>query len=255
MRLLFLLIFLVSTQFAFADANKLTIGTIAYGPPFETLADDKDHLNGFDIDLMQTICKRLQYDCQFKAMQFTELFPSLSANKIDLAMAAITITPERSASFLFSMPYLGSSAQFLAKSSSGINSLAEVKGKRVGIELGTIFTSVANEHFKDLVTLVSYKNQQDMMQALENDKVDLVLWDSATSIYWAANNNNLFKLVGPPIPMGYGYGIMANLNRGDLINKINGVLDQLEKDGTYLKIYSLYFTNMTQPPKLSSVDE
>ena len=242
MRLLVLILTLFFNQLLFAQ--KLIIGTLAFYPPFVTLAD-KQHFYGFDIDIMQEICKRLQTECTFKAIQFSELFPSLAAKKIDLAVAGITITPERSASYLFSLPYLTSGAQFMTKASSALNNLEDIKGKKVGVVLGTIFSATVHDLFKESVTTIEYKNQQEQMQALDNEQIDAVLFDAASAGYWTANNNNLFKLVGPNIPSGYGYGIMTTNDNGALISKINLILENMEKDGSYLKIYSNYFGNMT----------
>ncbi|HAT9397002.1 TPA: transporter substrate-binding domain-containing protein, partial [Legionella pneumophila subsp. pneumophila] len=40
---------------------------------------------------------------------------------------------------------------------------------------------------------------------------------------------------------GSGYGIIALKNQSALIDKINHILLEMEKDGSYLRIYNEYF--------------
>ncbi|RYW67113.1 ABC transporter substrate-binding protein, partial [Legionella pneumophila] len=49
------------------------------------------------------------------------------------------------------------------------------------------------------------------------------------------------KLIGDKIPIGSGYGIIALKNQSALIDKINHILLEMEKDGSYLRIYNEYF--------------
>jgi ABC-type amino acid transport substrate-binding protein len=90
------------------------IGRTTQNPPFSSLADQKDHFYGFDIDIMGEICGRLQLKCKYKPLLFNELFTEIAAKKIDLAIAAIIITPNRQ-QFLFSLPYLKSYARFITQ--------------------------------------------------------------------------------------------------------------------------------------------
>ncbi|BCA93834.1 hypothetical protein TUM19329_01950 [Legionella antarctica] len=69
---------------------------------------------------------------------------------------------------------------------------------------------------------------------------------SITSLATLSVNNAIqqFKLVGQKILMGEGYGIMALKSNALLIQQINKSLLDMEADGTYLKIYNQYFSNL-----------
>ncbi|KTD43787.1 transporter substrate-binding domain-containing protein [Legionella oakridgensis] len=128
MKTLVLLITLFTAPYLLAKT--LTIGSAPLNPPFETLASQPNHFFGFDIDLMIEICKRINLQCDFIPMPFDNLFSSIQERKIDLAIAAITITPAREAEFLFSLPYLESNGHFLALRKSAINTPEEIAGKK-----------------------------------------------------------------------------------------------------------------------------
>lgn len=242
MRLFLIILTFLVNNIVFGQA--ITIGTLNYDPPFGMAADQQGHFYGFEIDLMMTICKNAKLECQFKGMDFTDLFTELLARRIDLSLGAISITQDRRQNFLFSLPYLESSGQFMAKKSSSMTNLDSIRSQRVGIESGTLFKSFIQQRFGNQVSVTEFKNQQDLLNALGDDKVDLVLVDTGTAQYWVVNNSRTFKTVGPKFTVGTGYGIMANTNQTLLINRINNALLQIQNDGTYLKLYNRYFSNM-----------
>ena len=241
MKQLFLLSLLLIMPISFAKT--LIIGTTSQNPPFNSLADQKDDFYGFDIDLMGEICQRIKTPCKFTPVVFNDLFTEIAQNKIDLAIAGIIITLDRQQQFLFSLPYLESSAQFMVKQQSSINSPNNLENKNVGARLGTPFAKVALNIYKNNVHIKEYPDIGELLNGLNSGDVDAVLMDAEAAKNWVANNNNLYKTVGSPIPVGNGYGIMANKDNSKLIAQINQALLHLEADGTYLKLYGRYFNN------------
>ncbi len=225
------------------QAQALLIGTLAYNPPFEARADQQNDFVGFDIDIMTELCQRIQMECQFVPVNFEELFIQIIAYKIDLAIGGITITSARQEDFLFSLPYLLSSGQLITTANSPINTLADIQGKKIGVVRGSVAQTLLMQHFKESNSvLVPYSTLVEAFQALSTQKTDLVIADQATVNYWVTNNNGLYKLIGKPIYLGLSYGIMANKSATALIQQINTALLAMEKDGSYLKIYSRYFS-------------
>nr|WP_319777196.1 transporter substrate-binding domain-containing protein [uncultured Sphaerochaeta sp.] len=82
----------------------LIIGTCPDYEPFEFL-DDNDELTGFDIDVMNEIASRNNYQITWIQMNFEDLFSEIAKGNIDAAIAGITVTDEREQYFLFSTPY------------------------------------------------------------------------------------------------------------------------------------------------------
>lgn len=239
-QLVFLILLLV---LPLTYAKELIIGTTAQNPPFNSIADQNDHFYGFDIDVMGEICLQLKMECKFKPILFNNLFTAIAANKIDLAIAAIIITPYRQQQFLFSLPYLESNAQFLTKRESKLNNPLGIENKTIGTRLGTPFADLAREVYKNKINIIEYPDIAELLNGLNNNKVDAVLMDAEAAKNWVSNNSDLYKLIGTQMPIGNGYGIMANPTETQLITQINQILLNMEADGAYLKIYSRYFTN------------
>ena len=129
----------------------------------------------------------------------------------------------------------------MSKKSSVINQPADLVHKKIGVRLGTPFKSLALSIYKNQVDVIEYPHTPKLLDALSNNKIDAVLMDAPAVRIWVANNGNLFKSVGSNIPIGKGYGIMANKDQDKLIDQINQALLDMEADGTYLQIYNNYF--------------
>ncbi|QMT60131.1 transporter substrate-binding domain-containing protein [Legionella sp. PC997] len=220
-------------------AQSVLIGTSDSGPPFKMLLKDKAHFYGFEIDLMGEICQRAQLDCHFTSIPFKDLFNQLEQGQIDLAIGSIVITPEREKKFLFSLPYLIGGGQYATKSSSAVKEINDIVGKIVGIERGTIFKAWIASQFGDAAQIQEYNTLNEALQALNNEEVDVVMFDKGVVEFWLANSSGQLRVVGAPT--GAGYGVMANKNHEALIDTINKYLIELENDGTYLKLYRRYF--------------
>ena len=232
--------------FSFTNAEPLRVGSLAYDPPFAVEADKQGHFFGFEIDIMLEVCRRIQANCSFLPLTFPEIFTSLMANQIDLGLASISITEDRQQTFLFSTPYLTSSVRFIALAKSAINNESNLIGKKVGAVRGSIFKSVVLAKLGNDVRIIEYPTLLEELQALSNKEVDGIIADTGTAKYWVATNSAMLKLVGQPINVGIGYGIMTTKTKAALIARINNALFAMEKDGTYLKIYNRYFLNLTQ---------
>lgn len=236
LRLLFVFLIVLTAEL---KAQSLAIGIVAYDPPFSMNAD-KNHFFGFDVELITELCKQIKAQCQLKPMLFDELFTELKASKIDLGIAAITITNERQKTFLFSLPYLASAARFMTTKNDSITSLEQLNNRSIGIIRGSLFKKHITQKFKTN-TVREYPSTNQLITALNQQEVDALLMDDFSADYWIANNNTLLKGLGKPFSVGIGYGIMAKMDSKMLMNQINQALKHIEKNGFYLSLYQKYF--------------
>jgi ABC-type amino acid transport substrate-binding protein len=220
-------------------AERLVIGTSPFDPPMEIQTAKNNMFSGFEIDLVNEVCRRIQATCVFEPMSFEDIMKAVSAGKVDLGMDGFFITPERMKQYLFTQPYLQTKAQLLSLRDPQINA-ATINGRTVGVEKGTVFKELLLKLYAN-IDVVEYDNQQEILEALSDGKIDLVMLDFIGATYWVNNSQGGFQLVGAPMPFGFGYGIMANFNKAALISRINKALEDIENDGTYLAIYSRYF--------------
>lgn len=234
------ILFLFSSFFAAnVFGQQLVVGTINSDPPFE-FQDESNNLSGFDIDIMHELCKRTGNECAFKTFKFHQLFEALEQGEIDLAIAAIVITPERRKQLLFSLPYKGNHQQFFTLSSSDLKDPAQLRDKTIGIYKGAPEEEFVSTLFNKHINIKLYESVNDLLDALKSKQVDAIVLEYHRARYWLSSTSG-FKLLGHEFRAGEGYGIAARLGSEHLIQQINSELERMESDGTYLHIYDLYF--------------
>ena len=240
MKMKFVLILLIFFS-TVSLAEPLVIGTHHFYPPFVEQDDKNGDFSGFDIDLMKAICKKINKQCIFKGMNFVDLLPALETGKVDLTIGAISITVRRKYKYLFSYPYLASYVQYIALSSNPIQSSKNIQDITVGMLEGTISRQILKAAHGNKITVKPYISLDNLIADLKNKEIELALIDGFTSDYWISASEGTLKTVGDAIRVGNGYGIAALPDKQQLMQSINQAIVDLEKEGTYLRIYENYF--------------
>ena len=94
-----------SKKYALVKDGTLTVGTAAEYAPFEYKDDNGDY-QGFDLELIKAVADKLGLETKYVNNDFDTLVPGVaSGTKYDVAIAAITDTPEREKEVAFSDAY------------------------------------------------------------------------------------------------------------------------------------------------------
>ncbi len=99
------------------------------------------------------------------------------------------ITPERSKQVAFTDPYYANSAVVIAKKGA-FSSLADLKGKRIGMENGTTHQKYLQDKHPEVKT-VAYDSYQNAIIDLKNGRIDGVFGDTAVVNEWLKTNPQL----------------------------------------------------------------
>ena len=217
--------------------KQLIVATDTAFVPFEFKQGDK--YVGFDIDLWDAIAKDLKLDYKLQPMEFNGILPGLQTKNIDVALAGMTITDERKKAVDFSDGYYDAGLSVLVAQNSTITGVTDLKGKHVAIKTGTAGAEYAKQNLKDS-TLHEFPSDSNAYMELTTGRVDAVIHDSPTEMYYANNaGKGKVKVVGTPIN-AKPYGI-AFPKGSPLIADVNKELAKLKSDGTYNKIYKKWF--------------
>jgi Bacterial extracellular solute-binding proteins, family 3. len=211
----------------------LKMGTSADFPPFES-RDEKGNFVGFDIDLAQTIADELGYKLEITDMKFEGLISALQFGKVDMVLAGMSATADRKENVDFSKEYHRSSEMFLTKADSPVHSLEELKGKTVGVQLGTIQEEGADK-LKDKYGFKVKKvdDASVLIMELLSGKIDVAYMDKQVATGYAEEHG----LHGFDDPTSSSPGMAIAFPKGsDLVDQVNEVLDQLEKNGELQKL-------------------
>src|SRR5690554_4633904 len=86
-----------------AKADRLVVATDTAFVPFEFMQDGE--YVGFDIDMWKIISDELDLEYELRPMDFNGIIPGLQTGQIDVALAGITIRPDRAEVIDFSDGY------------------------------------------------------------------------------------------------------------------------------------------------------
>ncbi|MDR3503985.1 MAG: transporter substrate-binding domain-containing protein [Legionella sp.] len=225
----------------FAYGAKVEVGVLRFVPPFASEVGHTGQFYGFCIELMNEICKRTGNACEYKATDVDKQLAALRLGKVDVAFlpAPVVLTPNED--YLYSLPYLPSQSQFMILNGNNtIHSIDDIRGKKIGVLKSNNLKNTVLRKFTAPDHVIEYDGINGLVSGITSGQVDALLLNSSVSKYVINNVQNL-KMIGKPIDIGMGYGIVALKKNAQLINKINAALLQMESDGTYEIIYKKYF--------------
>jgi lysine/arginine/ornithine transport system substrate-binding protein len=225
------------------DWTTVRFGVDASYAPFESKAPD-GKLVGFDIDLGNEICKRMNAKCVWVEQDFDGMIPGLKAKKFDGVLSSMTITPQREEQIAFSAKLFNTPTRLVAKKGTSFQPTADsLKGKSVGVEQGTIQETYAKENWAPKgVNVVPYQNQDQVYADLISGRLDAALQDEVQADlgFLKTPRGAGFQFAGKEIPTGAA-AIGLRKEDTDLKAKIDKAIAEMIKDGTYKKIEAKYF--------------
>ncbi|TGE33919.1 basic amino acid ABC transporter substrate-binding protein [Desulfosporosinus sp. Sb-LF] len=221
-----------------APAEKiLKVGSdIAYAP-FEFM-DEKQQPTGFDIELINALGADMGYKVKIETSAFDGLIAALQAGKYDAIISAMTITDDRAKTVQFSDKYFKSSQYIAMKKGANFKTLADLKGKKVGVQLNTTGQFAVE---KIGVETKKYDTTPDALNDLLNGGVDAVVADAPVVLWFQAQNANAqIDSVDADSGLEY-YGIAMKSGNTELAGKMNASLKKLMDNGQYNNIYKKWF--------------
>jgi polar amino acid transport system substrate-binding protein len=219
-----------------------SVGTDATFAPFESLNNNKEVV-GFDADLIKAIAQKSGLKIKLVNTPWEGLFAGLNTGDRDIVIAAVTITPERKASMDFSEPYFEAKQLIIVRDGSKVTKLADLKGKKVGVQTGTTGDTVAQKAFgKTSADIRRYENIVLALTELRAGGIEAVVADNGVVNNYLTNNKNTkLKTIDDSSFGKEYYGIAVKKGNKALLDQLNKGLAATKADGTYQKIYQQYF--------------
>lgn len=225
------------------DRATLTLGTATNYPPFE-YRDERLNANeivGFDIAIARYIAQRLGYTVTLRDMNFSELIPALQAGQLDWAMAAITPTPERQEKVAFSDVYFESQNTIVSRQSQPLTQTADLAGKRVGAQLGSIQAAYAQKLAATMpdITLISHQRISQLIQALRQAEIDAaIIEDKIAEVYLEDDPTLTVSIIPNVEPMGSAIAFPKN---SELVDEVNRILQEMRDNGELDRLIRQWF--------------
>ncbi|MFM2484786.1 transporter substrate-binding domain-containing protein [Celerinatantimonas yamalensis] len=227
----------------YASNGILRFATEASYPPFESI-NHQHQFTGFDIELVQALCRQMQTHCVFTNHSFDSLLASIEFGRYDAAISAIDITPERAKRVAFSAPYLTNGAVFLIHKDS-FQHQYQLRKKVIAVQNGSSEQQYLLDHYVAYgAVVVPYASYQMALEDLLGGKVDSVFVDSAVALDWI-KKHPAYEVLGKTVIdndyFGAGFGIAVNQQDTELQARLNKALKAIKASGEYQKIFNQYF--------------
>lgn len=222
---------------ALAD-GVLTVGTNAEFPPFEYV-DDNGEPDGFDMALIKAIGEKLGVEVVIDNMEFASLVSSIGS-KIDVAIAGMTVTPERQETVNFSDSYYEAVQYVILPADSEIATADDLVGKTIGVQLGTTGDFIASD-IAD-TTVSQYNKAVDAVNDLINGRVDCVIVDKNPALVFEAKfEGQVVAVDGAQFAFEpEEYAIAMPKDDAALAEQINAALEEIKADGTFDELVKTY---------------
>lgn len=227
-----------STLEAIKERGQLVVATSPDYAPFEftALIDGKDQVVGADMALAQAIADDLGVELVISPMSFDNVLTSLKAGKADMALSALSYSPERAKNFAFSTPYYQATNAILVRSdqAGSYQSLADLSGQTVAVLKGTIEEGLAKEQLPDS-QLVALPLMGEAVKELKAGQVDaLVLETPVAEGYLAQNPDLALSNLSLVVADDNAMSVVLPKDQEELMAQVNKVIASVDY-GTFLQ--------------------
>lgn len=226
------------------QAKVIKIGMSGGYYPY-TFKDKDNKLSGFEVDVWNEIGKRTGYKPEFVAASFSGLFGMLDTGKIDTIANEITITDKRKEKYIFANPYVYSGAQMMVKKGNeSIKTLADLKGKKIGVSLGSNYEQIIKDYDKNNeIKVVTYDNDGGMRQDVSLGRIDAMMDDKVSALAVVQENKLPLQLAGKDVqPLENAFPFIKKDENKVIVEKVNKALEDMRADGTLEKISKKWVT-------------
>jgi len=219
----------------------LRIGTEGAYPPFN-MVDENGNLHGFDIDISNALCERIERECTFVKQDWDGIIPGLLAGKYDIIVASMSITEERKQAVDFTDKYYTNKLQFIAAKDKDLTITPEgMAGLAAGAQRATVSAQWVEENMPD-VDIKLYDTQENAYLDLASGRIDTVIADVLVNYEWLNSEAGAgFEFKGEPVFDNDVIGIALRKGDDALREELNAAIKAIVADGTYAEINAKYF--------------
>ncbi|WP_428606847.1 substrate-binding periplasmic protein [Sedimenticola sp.] len=204
-------------------------------------------LHGFNVDIVNEICRRLQRECLLQVRRFPAVLPEIESGGADIGVANHLKTPERAARVAFSIPYWRSTSSFVAPLSLSPNDMdLTLANQPICVIKGTRQQAYLQQvHHVDSQRLITTTSTKELEEKVVNGACRIALLPTLQILtFLQSEPGSRFTFYGPSIDsngLGGNVHIIVRPDRPQLLKQVNEALSQMIADGTHERITQRYF--------------
>ena len=222
---------------------RLGLDSSNYEPFYSRSADGK--WTGWEIEIGDALCAAMEEECVWVPIAWDGIIPALTAKKIDAILGSMSITDERKKTINFSDKYYNTPAALIAPKGLAIESVDDLKGKKIGVQVSSTHSNYAEKYLSDGIEVKIYQDFNDHNQDLFAGRVDAIVADSLALAPFLESAEGACCEIKMELndEEVFGIGVGAGIRKDDteLLAKFNAAIAKIRADGTYDEIAKKYF--------------
>ncbi|MFD2445982.1 transporter substrate-binding domain-containing protein [Bacillus sp. CGMCC 1.16607] len=225
------------------EKKVIVMGTSADYPPFEYIDTAKgEEIIGFDVDIAKSLADKLGYEVQIKDMEFSGLISALENGQVDFVLSGMTPTEERKKSVDFSDVYYTAHHMIVSSKDSGIKSIDDLKGKTVGVQLGSIQEEKATEMAKTIDFKIENRNRiPELIQEIKAGRFDAAIIEDTVANGYFKKNKDIEGFTIEDAAAEEAGSAIAFPKNSDLTEDFNTALNEMIENGELDKLVVKWF--------------
>ncbi len=223
--------------FTTVEEGKLHMSTNAAFPPYEMTTDDGG-FEGIDVEVAEAIAKKLGLELVVDDMAFNNALLAVQNGESDIAMAAITVKPDRLEVMDFSETYATGIQVVIVKEGSPIATIDDLaNADKIGCQADTTgYDYCSGDYGEDHV--IAYDTGALAVMDLMAGTIDAVVIDNGPAEAYVAANDGLKILDTEYANEDYAIGFQKGNTA--LVEAVNAAIAELKADGTFQGIVDKY---------------
>lgn len=221
------------------ETNKLIIATEGLWEPW-TYLDENNKLVGYDVEIGEKIAEKLKVEVEFVTGDFTGFLSGLDNGQYDLVINGIDITEERKAKYDFSETYAYSVMYLIvAQDNNDINSLEDLKGKKITNSLGSSYAKLGEDNG---ATNVGGETFSDTMENILNGYADASINSADTyGMYISKHPEAKVKVVQKIDPLDVAIPFVKGEYNDSFREAIDKIIIEMKQTGELQELSQKYF--------------
>ncbi|MFT3716233.1 MAG: glutamate ABC transporter substrate-binding protein [Gordonia sp. (in: high G+C Gram-positive bacteria)] len=240
-----------STMERIFQRGRLVVGTDIGSNPLSFRDPISGDIEGFDLDIATWLADAIfgEPKIEYRILTTDERLSALQNGEVDVVVKSMSITCDRRKAVEFSEPYLTAGQRILAYRNSGINDVADLKGKNVcATQRSTALARIQTE--VPAARPVSASSWADCQVMMQQGQVDAIVGDEPILV-GLAEQDPWVQMVGDSIGTEY-YGVGIPLQQDDMVRFVNAVLEQRRGDGSWQQSQQHWLPDLAGSPPPTS---
>lgn len=196
--------------------------------------NENNEVVGFDVDIGSELARRIGVEPVIVPTAWDGIIAGLVTGRFDTIVGSMGITEERRQAVDFAGPYYRSGLAVFVAEDSEAQTLADLDGETIGVNLGELAEEWASGRSE--WTVRTYKGLPELFLELRSGRIDAFATDDIPVLVAINQNDEPIRMLDVPDLEKFDIGIALRQDNPEFKAALQTALDEMMADGTYMEI-------------------